>query len=147
MHNAKMVDISEKPDVYREAVAKGFIRLRKTTIKRIKGGRIAKGDPLLIAKIAGIMAAKQTPFLIPLTHPLPITGVDINTKLFDDGVEVEAIVKTNYKTGCEIDALFAVATALLAIFDICKPYEKDKRGQYPQAFIEKINVVRKEKTP
>jgi cyclic pyranopterin phosphate synthase len=62
MHNAKMVDISEKPDVYREAVAKGFIRLRKTTIKRIKGGRIAKGDPLLIAKIAGIMAAKQTPF-------------------------------------------------------------------------------------
>jgi len=145
MPDAKMVDVGAKPDVRREAVARGFIRLREGTLKRIQEGRMEKGDPLAIAKVAAIMASKQTPFVVPLAHPIPVTGVEVKTKMLENGVEVETFVSTNYKTGCEVDALLATAVALLAIFDVCKPYEKDERGQYPVACIEKLTVVRKEK--
>jgi cyclic pyranopterin phosphate synthase len=140
-----MVDISAKPSIPREAVAEGFIRLKKETIELIRRGKIVKGDPLSMAKISGVMAAKQTSSLIPLTHPIPITKVDVKSEIMDDGVKVKTTVKTTYRTGCEVDALMATSVALLTIFDVCKQYEKDKEGQYPSTVIEGLRVTRKEK--
>ena len=138
-----MVDITAKPEVYREATARGQIKLNPNPIKLIKTGKIEKGDPLSTAKIAGTLAAKNTSYLIPLCHPLPITSVKIDTKTFNDIVEVEAIVKTTAKTGVEMEALVATTVALLTIWDMTKQYEKDERGQYPSTSIEKIRVVKK----
>jgi cyclic pyranopterin phosphate synthase len=143
--SVKIVDVSKKPIVYREAIAEGIIRLRPETIKRIKGGKIEKGDPVSIAKIAAILAAKQTPSLIPLTHPIPITGVDVDVNVLEDGVKVRVSVRTTYKTGCEIDALVAASIALLTIFDVVKKYEKDEKGEYPTMLIDQIKIIRKRK--
>jgi cyclic pyranopterin phosphate synthase len=140
-----MIDISEKPEAYREAIAEGIIRLKPETIKRVKEGRVEKGDPISIAKIAAILAAKQTPSLIPLTHPIPITSVDVSTNILEDHIKVRVSVKTTYKTGCEIDALVAASVALLTIFDVVKKYEKDEKGEYPSMSIDQIKVVRKRK--
>jgi len=138
-----MVDITAKPGVYREAKARGQIKLNPNTIKLIKAGKIEKGDPLSTAKIAGTLAAKNTSHLIPLCHPLPITSVEISTKTSNDMVEVEAIVKTTAKTGVEMEALAAATMALLTIWDMTKQYEKDEQGQYPSTSIENIRVVKK----
>ena len=138
-----MVDITAKPEVYREATAQGQIKLNPNTIKLIKSGKIEKGDPLSTAKIAGTLAAKNTSYLIPLCHPLPITSVEITTKTSNDMVEVGAIVKTTAKTGVEMEALVAATMALLTIWDMTKQYEKDKQGQYPSTSIENIRVVKK----
>lgn len=138
-----MVDITAKPEVYREATARGQIKLKPNTIKLIRAGKIEKGDPLSTAKIAGTLAAKNTSYLIPLCHPLPITNVKISTKTFNDMVEVEAIVKTTAKTGVEMEALVAATVALLTIWDMTKQYEKDEQGQYPSTSIENIKVVKK----
>lgn len=138
-----MVDITAKPEVYREATARGQIKLNPNTIKLIKAGKIEKGDPLSTAKIAGTLAAKNTSYLIPLCHPLPITSVEISTKTFNDMVEVKAIVKTTAKTGVEMEALVAATVALLTIWDMTKQYEKDEQGQYPSTSIENIRVVKK----
>lgn len=138
-----MVDITAKPEVYREATARGQIKLNPNTIKLIKAGKIEKGDPLSTAKIAGTLAAKNTSYLIPLCHPLPITSVEIDTKTFNDMVEVKAIVKTTAKTGVEMEALVAATVALLTIWDMTKQYEKDEQGQYPSTSIENIRVVKK----
>jgi len=139
-----MVDITKKPEVYREATAKGTIKLKKETIQRIKEGKIEKGDPFEIAKISGILAAKNTSELIPLCHPLPLTSIEIKPKIIEDStIEVEATVKTKAQTGVEMEALVAVTTALLTIWDMTKQYEKDIKGQYPKTIIEKIFVVKK----
>lgn len=138
-----MVDITAKPEVYREATAKGQINLSHNTIKLIKAEKIEKGDPLSTAKIAGTLAAKNTSYLIPLCHPLPITNVNIKTRIFNDMIEVEALVKTTAKTGVEMEALVAATVALLTIWDMTKQYEKDKQGQYPSTSIENIKVVKK----
>jgi cyclic pyranopterin phosphate synthase len=143
--SVKMVDVSKKPIVYREAIAEGTIRLRPETMKRIKEGKIEKGDPISIAKIAAILAAKQTPSLIPLTHSIPITGVDVDVNVLEDSVKVRVSVRTTYKTGCEIDALVATSIALLTIFDVVKKYEKDEKGEYPTMLIDQIKVIRKRK--
>jgi len=141
-----MVDISEKPEIYREATATGTIRLKPETIKLISEGKIAKGDPLHTAKIAGILAAKKTSELIPLCHPLPITNVDIKIEIIDKTrVEVTSTVKTKAQTGVEMEALTATATSLLTIWDMVKQYEKDAEGQYPTTAIENIRVVKKVK--
>ena len=141
-----MVDVTAKPDVYREATAKGWIKLKPETTKLIREGKVEKGDPLSIAKIAGILAAKNTSSLIPLCHPLPLTNVELNTKIVDDSmVEVEATVKTRAQTGVEMEALTAAAMALLTIWDMTKQYEKDAWGQYPHTVIQNIRVVRKVK--
>lgn len=138
-----MVDITAKPEVYREATAKGKIKLKPETIKLIKEGQIEKGDPLSTAKIAGTLAAKNTSQLIPLCHPLPITNIQIHTKTSDEQVEVEATVKTTAKTGVEMEALVATTVALLTIWDMTKQYEKDAHGQYPSTSIEEIKVIKK----
>ncbi|MEM3730364.1 MAG: cyclic pyranopterin monophosphate synthase MoaC [Candidatus Bathyarchaeia archaeon] len=141
-----MVDISEKPEVFREATATGTIRLKKETVRLIKEGRIAKGDPLYTAKIAGILAAKNTSMLIPLCHPLPLTNVNVEIEVLNEStLQVTATVKTKAQTGVEMEALTATAVSLLTIWDMVKQYEKDSRGQYPHTVIENIRVVKKVK--
>ncbi len=140
---AKMVDIGEKKDVLRTAEARGRIRLKPDTLRRIREGMIDKGDVVAAAQIAGILAAKRTPELIPLCHPIPITSVDVNVEAGDFFVEVKATVRSMGKTGVEMEALTAVSIALLVIWDMCKQYEKDERGQYPETVIEEVRVTSK----
>jgi cyclic pyranopterin phosphate synthase len=139
-----MVDVSDKPEILREAIATGTIRLKNETIGLIKEGKIAKGDPFHTAKIAGILAAKKTSSLIPMCHNLPLTSVEIDVKIEGKTrVKVTANVKAKASTGVEIEALAATATSLLTIWDMVKQYEKDARGQYPSTTIENIHVVKK----
>jgi len=139
-----MVDVSAKAEVSREATAVGTIKLKPETIKLIKDGKIMKGEPLYTAKIAGILAAKKTSELIPLCHPLPLTNVEVETKILDTNtIEVTARVKTRAQTGVEMEALTAVSIALLTIWDMTKQYEKDANGQYPTTTVEKVHVVKK----
>ena len=141
-----MVDVSKKPEVYREATAKGLIRLKAETIKLVKEGKIEKGNPFDAAKIAGVLAAKKTSSLIPLCHPLPLTDVKISMETIGySWIEVTATVKTKAQTGVEMEALVAVTTALLTIWDMTKQYEKDKKGQYPYTLIQNVHVARKVK--
>ena len=139
-----MVDVSDKAEIFREATASGSIKLKPETIKLIKTGKIAKGDPICTAKIAAILAAKKTSTLIPLCHPLPLTNVQINVEIPDEfTVEVSATVKARAQTGVEMEALAAVSMGLLTVWDMTKQYEKDAAGQYPFTAIENIHVVRK----
>ena len=141
-----MVDVTAKPEVYREAKAKGAINLKPETIKLIKDGKIEKGDPFEVAKVAGILAAKNTSSMIPLCHPLPLTGVDVNLQIVGGSkVDVETTVKTRAQTGVEMEALAAAATALLTVWDMTKQYEKDSQGQYPSTSIQDLHVVSKVK--
>ena len=141
-----MVDITKKPEIYREATAKGMIRLKPETIMLIKRGKIEKGDPFEVAKIAGVLAAKNTSSLIPLCHPLPLTGIDVELKIVDNSrIEVKATVKTRAQTGVEMEALASVTTALLTVWDMTKQYEKDANGQYPFTSIQNISVIHKVK--
>jgi len=143
-----MVDITGKSEVYREAMARGSIQLREQTIELIKRGKVEKGDPLYTAKIAGILAAKNTSSLIPLCHPIPLTNVDLDAKIVGDStIDVEATVKTRAQTGVEMEALVSCAAALLTIWDMTKQYEKDQDGQYPYTLIRDIRVTRKVKGP
>ena len=136
---AHMVDVSDKADTKRIAVAKGSIRTTPETLALIKEGTAAKGDVLGVARLAGIMAAKKCPDLIPLCHPLPISKVSIDFTIDDEmpGVTVEACVKTTGKTGVEMEALTAASTALLTIFDMVKAVQKDM-------VIENLRVVLKD---
>ena len=139
-----MVDISGKAEVYREATAKGSIRLKPETIRLIREEKLAKGDPLCTANVAGVLAAKKTSELIPLCHPLPLTNVNVETEVLDNStVGVTAVVKTKAQTGVEMEALAAVSVALLTVWDMTKQYEKDAAGQYPSTRIEGIHVVSK----
>jgi len=139
-----MVDITPKPEVFREATAKGRIKLKPKTVRLIREHKIEKGDPFEVAKVAGILAAKNTSSLIPLCHPLPLTNVNLSLKIVDDSsVEVEATVKTRAQTGVEMEALVAASVALLTVWDMTKQYEKDVKGQYPSTVIENVHVVRK----
>ena len=139
----RQVDVSGKPMIRREAVARGFIKLRPETIKMIREGRVEKGDPLQVARLGGINAVKFTPILLPLCHQLKIDNVTIETRLMDDGVEVLARVKAFERTGVEMEALTAASIALLNIWDVVKVYEKDERGQYPETEITGIRVLEK----
>jgi len=139
-----MVDVSSKPDIFREATATGKIKLKPETVNLIKEGKIAKGNPLYTAKIAGVLAAKKTSELVPLCHPLPLTSVDVEAKIVDKTtVEVSATVKAKAQTGVEMEALAAASVGLLTIWDMVKQYEKDATGQYPTTAIENVHVVRK----
>jgi len=138
-----MVDVSGKAETFREATATGTIRLKPETVNLIREGKIAKGDPLYTAKIAGVLAAKKTSALIPLCHPLPLTSVKVEAEIVEKtAVEVTATVKTKAQTGVEMEALVAASLGLLTIWDMTKQYEKDAAGQYPTTAIENIHVVR-----
>ncbi len=121
---AHMVDVSAKPDTMREAVAEGMISMAPEVIAAIRAGDIKKGDVLGTARIAGIMAAKQTSSLIPLCHPLPISSVSVDFDYADTGVRVETRVRTSGKTGVEMEALTAASVALLTIYDMAKALDK-----------------------
>lgn len=137
---AHMVDVGAKPDTPREAVAAGVVRMRSETLALIREGRVAKGDVLAVAQVAGIMAAKQTPQIIPMCHKLLLTGVDLAFELVDateegavgdaeskDGearVLIRATVRTVGKTGAEMEALTAVSAAALTIYDMCKAVDR-----------------------
>ncbi len=138
-----MVDISEKPVVRRQAIAEGRIVLRKSTMKLLEDGTIEKGDPLQIASIGAIQAAKSTPSSLVLCHPLPIAATSVDFSKSADSVTVRVEVTAESKTGVEMEALNAVSCALLNIWDVVKKYEKDENGQYPSCRIEDIHVVRK----
>lgn len=141
----KMVEVGHKDVVYRKAVAKGRIRLKPETIKLIKEGKTKKGNVIATAQIAGILAVKKTPELIPLCHPIPLTGVDISFEFGEDYIEATCEVRATYKTGVEMEALTGVTVALLTIWDMVKAVEKDENGQYPFTRIEDVHVVEKVK--
>ncbi len=122
---AHMVEVSEKEDTKRIAVATGVINMKKETINMIKDGLIKKGDVLSVAQIGGIMGAKKTSDLIPMCHNIFLTGADISFNILEDSIEIEAEVKTVGKTGIEIEALTAVSLAALTIYDMCKAVDKD----------------------
>ncbi|MGB9960410.1 MAG: cyclic pyranopterin monophosphate synthase MoaC [Candidatus Bathyarchaeales archaeon] len=141
-----MVDITGKPKVFREATATGKIKLKPETISLIKSGKIEKGDPIYTAKIAGVLAAKETSTLIPFCHPLPLTNVKVEIEIIDEStIQVSSTVKTEAQTGVEMEALTATSIGLLTIWDMVKQYEKDADGQYPNTVIENIRVVKKVK--
>lgn len=121
---ASMVDVGQKPEVIREATAKGRILLSAETIQLIRENLIKKGDVLTIAEIAGIQAAKRTPELIPLCHPLLINAIAVKATLQDDGAEVMATAGCTGRTGVEMEALTAVSVGLLTIYDMCKAVDK-----------------------
>jgi len=124
---AKMVDVSEKVDTVREAVAIGSVSMKKETLERIKEGTISKGDVLAVAQVGGIMGAKNTPQIIPMCHPIMISGCDISFRIdFENTkIEITATTKTVGKTGIEMEALTAVSTAALTIYDMCKAIDKE----------------------
>ena len=136
----KMIDITEKKIQKRIAKAKGKIKLQPTTIKRIREGKIEKGNIIATAKIAAIMAAKKTPETIPLCHPIQITNINVEIDIKEEEIEVTVTVTAKAKTGVEIEALTATATALITIWDMVKKYEKDERGMYQNTYIESIKV-------
>lgn len=121
---AKMVDVSGKPIQLREAVARGSIRLQPATLRLIKSNRIAKGDVLNTARLAGIQAAKRTGELIPLCHPLSLSHVDVDLLLKRDRIEITGTAKISAQTGVEMEALTAVTVAALTIYDMCKAVDK-----------------------
>jgi len=141
----KMIDISEKEVVHREAEAVGRIQLKKGTVGAIRAGKVKKGNPLSVAEVASILAVKRTPETIPLCHPIPITSVTTEFRLDDDHIEARCRVTADYKTGVEMEALAGVTAALLTIWDMVKYLEKDDGGQYPSTAITGVKVVEKRK--
>ena len=140
-----MIDITSKNVTVRTAVAEGQIKLKKDTIKLIKQNKVTKGNVLTTAQISGIQAVKKTPNMIPLCHQLPINKIDIEFEIKDDSIIVICTVKTESKTGVEMEALTGASVALLTIWDMVKSNEKDSSGQYPDTEIDSIRVVKKEK--
>lgn len=136
---ARIVDVSAKPESARTAAASGKISLRRETIELVRKNEIAKGDVITTAKLAGIQAAKQTAHLIPLCHTLPLSDVNVEIGLLDDGAEVRCTAKTIAQTGVEMEALTGVTVALLTIYDMCKAVDKEMR-------ISDVRLLQKTKT-
>jgi len=134
---AKMVDVSDKVASVREATACGTVYLSPETFALISRGEIEKGDVLAVAQVAGIMAAKRTPDIIPMCHPIAITGLDVSFKMKEDSsIDITATVTCKGETGVEMEALTAVSAAALTIYDMCKAAQKDIE-------IGRIRLVRK----
>ena len=132
----KMIDVGAKPRTERVAVARGFVAMAPATVARIRRGDVEKGDVLAAARLAGIMAAKKTPDLVPLCHPVALSAVDVAAEPGEGGVEVTATVRTVDRTGVEMEALAAVAAACLTVYDMLKRYERGMR-------IEVVELLRK----
>jgi len=133
-----MVDVNSKRTTHREAVAVATVRMKPETLTRLIEQALPKGDVLTTAKVAGVLAAKATPALIPLTHPVPVNSIDITFDLDRKGgtIEIRSIVKCDWKTGVEMEAMTACAVAALTIYDMCKSAEKG-------ITIETLQLVRK----
>lgn len=139
---ARMVDVSAKDVTVREARATGEVRMKPETVAIIREGRAAKGDVLAVAQVAGIMGAKATSTVIPLCHPLPLSGIDLDFALDEEGgrVLISAMVRTTARTGVEMEALTAVSVAALTVYDMCKAVDKGM-------VIGEVRVTHKSKTP
>jgi cyclic pyranopterin monophosphate synthase len=133
-----MVDVGAKPSVRRRALARGHVRMSSETARSLT--ELPKGDALLTAKLAGIMAAKRTAELIPLCHPLALTHVDVTLLVADDAVEIEAVAETTAQTGVEMEALVAVSVAALTVYDMAKAIDKGM-------VIGEVQLVEKSKEP
>jgi cyclic pyranopterin phosphate synthase len=132
----RMIDVGPKPDSERESVARGRMKMKAATLEMVRKGKLPKGDCLAAAQVAGIMAAKKTPELIPLCHPLLLNDVKVEYAFDEEGLEITASVRTVGKTGVEMEALTAVAVSALTIYDMCK-------GVDPAVQIQNIRLVRK----
>lgn len=143
--NIAMVDVGGKPVVERVAVARGEIVLQPGTIARVRQGTIEKGNVIAAARLAGIAAAKGTPGLLPLCHPVRLTKVSVDVTVHDDRIVVTSEVKALERTGVEMEALVATTVALLNIWDMTKMHEKDDAGQYPSTAIRDVRVLHKVK--
>lgn len=122
---ARMVDVTEKKETFRTALAEGVVRMSAETLELVRTGGTPKGDVLAVAQVAGIMAAKRTHELIPMCHPLRLTGIDIRFSYEENAVRIRAEVKCKGETGVEMEALTAVSTAALTVYDMCKAVQKD----------------------
>lgn len=134
--NARMVNVGEKPETLRVAIARGHVTAKPETLQLIAEQRIKKGDVLEIARLAGIMAAKHTGTLIPLCHPLALTSVRVALAIVDEHIEIEAEIQTVGRTGVEMEALTAVSVAGLTVYDMCKSVDRGMR-------LSEIRLVRK----
>lgn len=137
---ARMVDVSAKPPMKREAVAEGFIALAPETLARVAADEVAKGNVLATARIAGIQAAKKTSDLIPLCHPLPLSAVEVAFEPGVEGIRIRCTARTTAQTGVEMEALTGVSVAALTIYDMCKAIDKAMR-------IDGVILISKTKTP
>ncbi|MEV7692587.1 cyclic pyranopterin monophosphate synthase MoaC [Microbacterium sp. NPDC089189] len=135
--HARMVDVTAKQPTVRSATARGFVRASREVVSALRDGSVPKGDVLAMARIAGIQAAKRTPDLLPLAHVIGVHGAVVDVAIVDDGVEIEATVRTADRTGVEMEAMTAVTVAALAIVDMVKALDK-------ATAIDNVRIVRKE---
>ncbi len=140
-----MVDIGNKKDVERIAIAEGKIKLKDATIKAIKNKEIKKGEPFKVAETAALLAIKNTPYVIPHCHPIPITYASVDFSIDGNEITCRCEVKANYSTGVEMEALHGLAVALLTLWDMVKYLEKNENGEYDSTRIYDIKVVKKYK--
>ena len=143
--DAQMVDVGEKPDTARRAVARGEITLQPSTVAAIETNDVEKGDVLAVARVGAIQAVKHTWETVPMCHQIPITNVDTAFSISETAVELTVAVETTGKTGCEMEALEGVTTGLNVVWDMVKAAEKDADGQYPDTGIDSVEVIEKEK--
>ncbi len=141
--DAQMVDVGDKAESQRRAVARGQIRLTASTLAAIDADEVEKGDVLTTARIGAIQAVKHTWETVPMCHQIPITNVEVEFTVGDEAVEITVAVETVGKTGCEMEALEGVTTGLNVVWDMVKANEKDENGEYPATAIEDIRVVEK----
>ncbi len=141
----RMVDVGEKSEMRRLAVAAGNIYLRQETLAAIRNGTVIKGNVLATARVAATLAVKDTFRLIPMCHAIPVTAVEVDFDQKEDHIEATVLVKSVGKTGVEMEALTGVSVALLTIWDMVKSAEKDTKGQYPYTRIEAVRVLQKQK--
>jgi cyclic pyranopterin monophosphate synthase len=141
----RMVDVGEKSEMRRLAVAGGNIYLKRETLGAIRDGRVIKGNVLATARVAATLAVKDTFRIIPMCHAIPVTAVEVDFDQKEDHIEVTVLVRSVGKTGVEMEALTGVSVALLTIWDMVKSAEKDTHGQYPDTRIESIRVIQKKK--
>ncbi|MFB6196624.1 MAG: cyclic pyranopterin monophosphate synthase MoaC [Haloplanus sp.] len=143
--NVQMVDVGDKPDTSRRAVARGEIHLQPSTVEAIRADEIGKGDVLATARVGAVQAVKHTWETIPMCHQIPITNVETSFDVGDDRVDLTVAVETTGKTGCEMEALEGVTTGLNVVWDMVKAAEKDENGEYPATAIRDVRVVEKTK--
>lgn len=145
--NVQMVDVGDKPDTARRAVARGEIHLQSSTIQAITNDDIGKGNVLATARVGAVQAVKHTWETIPMCHQIPISNVETTFDVGSDQIQLRVAVETTGKTGCEMEALEGVTTGLNVIWDMVKAAEKDNNGEYPDTAITDVQVVEKTKRP
>jgi len=141
----QMVDVGDKPDTARRAVARGVIHLRESTVGAVRANDVSKGDVLATARVGAVQAVKHTWESIPMCHGIPITNVDTEFDVGEDRITLTVAVETTGKTGCEMEALEGVTTGLNVVWDMVKAVEKDEDGQYPATRISDVRVLEKDK--